>query len=73
MGVVCVVLAVLSILLWVLLLLLLVLLMLVLVWVGVVPSSDVTIRSDGLSISMLHIPQGVLKHRLKLLNAYQNI
>ena len=68
----CVVLAVLSILLWVLLLLL-VLLMLVLVWVGVVPSSDVTIRSDGLSISMLHIPQGVLKHRLKLLNAYQNI
>ena len=72
MGVVCVVLAVLSILLWVLLLLL-VLLMLVLVWVGVVPSSDVTIRSDGLSISMLHIPQGVLKHRLKLLNAYHNI
>ena len=68
----CVVLAVLSVLLWVLLLLL-VLLMLVLVWVGVVPSSDVTIRSDGLSISMLHIPQGVLKHRLKLLNAYQSI
>ena len=52
-------LAALSIFLWVLL-------MLVLVWDIIEPSNDVTFCSAELSISLLHIPQTVLKHRLEL-------